>query len=363
MDAERLTIRTRGGYELHLQPNSTVRALGDDLELTDVRACDVRVGQILPLPLGNASRMTPREVALPVLDQCYYAGDQHVRVPDVVSPELAEVVGYFMGDGSLHAKGLRFCVANTDPDVVDALRAHGEELFGLKSTVTPAEGYWEVCYQSVRLARWWDAAGFAKVRPNDKHLGKGWTPHVPLALRESNDLVVLAAYLRGLFEADGTVLEHVPSLSTSSAKLAQEVRSLLMAFGLLTTTRPTRSGYGSTIHVIRLRNRDHAVRFKQSIGFMSARKTALLAVEDSPQSGNRDRIYLPRQVWEAVVPSNANLRRLVISSLSKGGGVSRRTAEAVQAAHPDGRLAEALRFGYEPVISVGVACGSANAAR
>jgi len=355
MDAERLTIRTQGGYELHLQPSSTLRALDKEFYVVDIRARDVRVGQILPLPLGDASRMTPREVALPVLDQCYYAGDQDVRVPDVVSPKLAEVVGYFMGDGSLHAKGLRFCVANTDPDVVDALRAHGQALFGLNAIVTPAEGYWEVCYQSVRLARWWDAAGFAKVRPNDKHLGKGWTPHVPLALRESNDPPVLAAFLRGLFEADGTALELVPSLSTSSAKFAQEIRSLLMAFGLLTTTRTTRSGYGSTICVIRLRNRDHAVRFNRCIGFMSTRKCALLAVENSPQAGNRDRIYVPRPVWEALVPSNAELRRLVISSLGKGGGVSRRTAEAVQAAHPNQRLAEALGCGYEPVTSVGPA--------
>jgi ribonucleoside-diphosphate reductase alpha chain len=352
MEAERLTIRTQAGYELQVRPNSTLLALDDGLEVVDLQARDVRIGQILPLPLGETSRMVPREVVLPVIDQCYYAGDQNVRVPDVLSPELAEAVGYFMGDGSLHAKGLRFCVANTDPDVVDALRAHGEALFGLNPAVTRAEGYWEVCYQSVRLARWWEAAGFAKVRPNHAHVGKGWTPHVPLALRESNNPAVLAPFLRGLYEADGTVLECVPSLSTSSATFAQEIRSLLLAFGLLTTTRTTRSGYGSNIYVIRLRNRDHAVRFKQSIGFMSARKSSLLAVENSPQAGNRDRIYLPRPVWEALVPSNADLRRLVISSLGKGCGVSRRTAEAVQAAYPVARLAEALRFGYEGVTAI-----------
>jgi ribonucleoside-diphosphate reductase alpha chain len=131
MGVDRITIRTQGGYELHLRPDSTLRAMGDDLGVVDVRARDVRVGQMVPLPLGDASQMVPREVALPVLDQCYYAGDQHIRVPDVVSAKLAEVVGYFMGDGSLHAKGLRFCVANTDPDVVDVLRAHGQSLFGL----------------------------------------------------------------------------------------------------------------------------------------------------------------------------------------------------------------------------------------
>ena len=34
---------------------------------------------------------------------------------------LAELVGYFMGDGSLHSRGLRFCVAETDFDVVERL--------------------------------------------------------------------------------------------------------------------------------------------------------------------------------------------------------------------------------------------------
>ena len=57
----------------------------------------------------------PRRVPLPVLDQAYYTGDRHVRVPDAVSPELAELVGYFMGDGSLHAKGIRLCVAEHRP--------------------------------------------------------------------------------------------------------------------------------------------------------------------------------------------------------------------------------------------------------
>ena len=58
---------------------------------------------------------------LPVLDQAYYAGDRHDPVPDVVDADLAELVGYFMGDGSLHAKGIRLCVADTDLDVVERL--------------------------------------------------------------------------------------------------------------------------------------------------------------------------------------------------------------------------------------------------
>ena len=67
-------------------------------------------------------------------------------MPDVVDADLAELVGYFMGDGSLHAQGIRFCVADTDLDVVERLRILGKELFDLEAAVTPAKGYQEVTF-------------------------------------------------------------------------------------------------------------------------------------------------------------------------------------------------------------------------
>src|SRR5260370_5127580 len=158
----------------------------------------------------------PRVIPLPVLDQAYYAGDRHVRVPDVVTPELAEMVGYFMGDGSLHAKGIRLCVADTDLDVEAHLAVLAKELFGIEPVVTQQEGYREVTLQSVRLARWWQAAGFAKESPNPDHSGKGWVPRIPSAILETNDGLTYSAFLRGLFEADGTLSKGVPCLSTVS---------------------------------------------------------------------------------------------------------------------------------------------------
>src|SRR5260370_13084588 len=96
----------------------------------------------------------PRVIPLPVLDQAYYAGDRDLWVPDAVTPELAELVGYFMGDGSLHAKGIRLCVADTDLDVVERMRILSKGLFGLEPVVTQQQGYQEVTLHSVRLARW-----------------------------------------------------------------------------------------------------------------------------------------------------------------------------------------------------------------
>ena len=192
------------------------------------RLADIAPGDVLPMQMRTLVG-EPRHVPLPVLDQAYYAGDRHVRVPDTVTPELAELVGYFMGDGSLHAKGIRLCVADTDLDVAGHLSVASQGAVRTRARRNAAERDTRSSpCPSVRLARWWQAAGFAKSLPDSEHSGKGWIPRVPSAILEANDPVVYSAFLRGLFEADGTVLEGVPSLSTAHESFAAEVRTMLL---------------------------------------------------------------------------------------------------------------------------------------
>ncbi|MBD0324307.1 MAG: ribonucleoside-diphosphate reductase, partial [Aldersonia sp.] len=247
-------IVTAGGYRIQGTLTHRVKVV-DETTGTWVwkRMADVRPGDLVPMQLGGMIG-EPHRVPLPVLDQAYYAGDRRLYVPDAVNADLAELVGYFMGDGSLHAKGIRLCVADTDLDVVERIQVLSKGLFGLEPVVTPAQGYHEVTLQSVRLARWWQAAGFAKTLPAADHAGKGWSPRVPSAILETNDVSVYAAFLRGLFEADGTVLEGVPSVSTASESFAAEVRTLFLVLGMATTTRMTTGGFGSTMWQVRLRN-------------------------------------------------------------------------------------------------------------
>ena len=96
------------------------------------RMADVAPGDVVPMQMGGLVG-EPRRVPLPVLDQAYYTERHRLAAPDVVDADLAELVGYFMGDGSLHAKGLRFCVADADLDVVERLRVLGKQLFGLEA--------------------------------------------------------------------------------------------------------------------------------------------------------------------------------------------------------------------------------------
>jgi ribonucleoside-diphosphate reductase alpha chain len=342
-------IVTAGGYRIQGTLAHRIKVVDPvSGEWVWKRLADVTAGDLVPMQLGQQVG-EPREVPMPVLDQAYYAADRHTSVPDIVSPGLAELVGYFMGDGSLHAKGIRFCVADTDPDVVDRLRVLAKELFALEPVVTQQQGYLEVTLQSVRLARWWQAAGLAKVLPHAAHSGKGWTPHVPAAIRETNDPAVYAAFLRGLLEADGSVSAGVPSVSTASATFADDLRGLLLTLGIASTTRETVSGWGGPQYQVRLRNLGHARTYTDRVGFLGGRKAALLESVTATQSGNRDRIAMPDETWLSLAPVGHELHGLIHQAVARGKGVSRDLALRLLAATGDPQLRHALGYLYEPV--------------
>jgi ribonucleoside-diphosphate reductase alpha chain len=341
-------IVTSGGYTIQGTLAHRIKVIDQETgEWLWVRLADVEEGDVIPVQMDTLVG-GPREVPLPLLDQAYYAGDRNVEVPDVVDADLAELVGYFMGDGSLHAKGIRLCVADTDLDVVERLQVLSKGLFNLAPAVEAKQGYHEVILQSVRLARWWQAAGFAKTLPSEDHVGKGWVPRVPAAILESNDKDVYAAFLRGLFEADGTVLAGVPNVATSQRSFAAEIQALLLTLGLPSTVRKTTSGFGINCYQVRLRNNELAVMFGDIVGFLGSRKARLLETDPS-QTGNRDRIMLPRSVWDELVPLDHPLRREVGQNLRRVNGVPRSTAEALYRETRDPRLKHALDYVFETV--------------
>ncbi|MBV9095042.1 MAG: adenosylcobalamin-dependent ribonucleoside-diphosphate reductase [Streptosporangiaceae bacterium] len=344
-------IRTEGGYAIQGTLAHRVKVVNPATGAWEwKRLADIAAGDILPLQLGTLVG-EPRRVPLPVLDQAYYTGDRHVHVPDTVTPELAELVGYFMGDGSLRARGIRFCVANTDLDVAEHLGVLAKSLFGLQAVVTPQEGYQELSLPSVRLARWWQAAGFAKGLPNTDHTGKGWVPKVPSAILEANDPTIYSAFLRGLFEADGTVLDGVPSFSTAHESFAAEIRALMLTQGLATTTRETVSGWGGPIFQVRLRNVDHALNFSELVGFIGQRKHRLVAEGEPEVSARKDRVFLPSDVWAELIPAGHPARNAAMLCLRRYGGVPRMLACRVFEETLDDRLGTALGYLFERVAA------------
>jgi ribonucleoside-diphosphate reductase alpha chain len=287
-----VTIDTGRGYRIEGTPTHRIKVVDPvSGEWIWKRFAEIEEGDLVPLAL-NQIVGNPQHVPLPPLPEAYWTSDHTSRVPREMNPDLAEFIGYFMGDGSLHAKGLRLCVSEQDSDVAERLVTLSKKLFNLEAHCSAKQGYTEVALHSVRLTLWWEACGFAKHEPSPDHQGKGYLPYIPDAVLASNDRAVYGAFLRGLFEADGTVHSAgYPSWSTTSLEFSYEVQQLLLAMGIPTARKMDTTGWRQpALAVLRVLNLSFNEAFLKDIGFMSARKRDAVKVTDLAQASRHDHI-------------------------------------------------------------------------
>ncbi|HMC79056.1 MAG TPA: LAGLIDADG family homing endonuclease, partial [Acidimicrobiia bacterium] len=335
-------VRTKRGYRVQGTTKHRIRVVTETGRWEWRRFADLRPGDMVPLAVGQLLG-DAQSVSLPPLGGgSHGSGERHVTVPRHLTADLAELVGYFMGDGSLHTKGLRLCVTGGDHDVVDHLQRLAKSLFGIQAVTRAEEGYTSVELNSVRLAEWWDACGFAKGRPSEGHSGKGCAPHIPDAVLHSNDAEVYRAFLRGLYEADGTVTMGYPSWTTTAPGWVQDVQSLLLALGFVTTRR---SG------TLRLLNKSSNARWLDEIGCISARKARAVDTGDCPQAARHDHIPVSRGLIDRVAPATDRARKVALMEHRRSGSITRRLAEELHAATGDAELGRLLGFYFDRIVS------------
>jgi ribonucleoside-diphosphate reductase alpha chain len=287
---------------------------------------DLTPGDLVPLALDQLVG-EPRVATLPALAQPT-AGDDQAHVPTEMTAELAELVGHAVGAGAADAAGIRFTAARAEFEVVERLERLGKTAFGVPAGVALRPGaIVEVGFESARLAAWWEACGF----------GADGVPHLVLA---TNDRWVYAAFLRGLFEGAGTVVDGCPQVVLEAA-LALDVQSLLLALGY----PATRSG-----GTISLLDAMSTGRWLEEVGFVSGRKQAAVLVGHDRQSGTDDFVPVPAALVERLLPARGRLRQAVLAE-APNGGLSRSVAARLWSRTADAELGRLLSFSYDAVTT------------
>ena len=348
-EAETRLIRTSAGYEIQGTPNHQIKVLNKNNVIEWKKLAQITPGDKLPLSMNGIFEKT-QMVFLPPLPELHWNTDFDVIVPREMNQLLAELIGYFMGDGSLHSKGLRFCVTNGDDDVTQRLVDIIKELFNLECKITPQEGYMEVAVNSVPLTIWWEACGFAKLKPADHLGGKGYQPYIPDAVLYTNQKEVYCAFIKGLFEADGTVTNGTPSWCTAHKEFNQEVKTILLSLGYPTTNKIDISGWGqSEIYSLRLRNTSYNEKFRREIGFISSRKISKILISTKSQAGKKDLIYIKDDLGVEISKIEIKSHDAVMLSLRRHKAISRQSAELLYQQTQDKKIAQALDFFYDEV--------------
>lgn len=282
-----LRIRTALGYQLDLSPEHRMRT-GDYWKA----AASLREGDRLRLVPGGLGATKLQAVRVPLL----HTGIRSDWEPAADAPSLpfiaidvnwAELLGQFVGDGNINQKSVRFTTDAKDDDVRDRL-VEILAAIGLRAIVLPKKTFdgHEVKCDVVKVSSTKLISVLAQL---GLQAGNGVRRvAVPEVIWQSPRRVV-AAFLRGLFEADGSVYGSTVELVTKDVGLGADIQRLLLAFGITCARRSFR-GQGiyseRTYWRLVLRRRESEL-FAKQVGFASRRKRATLGAMMASAPGHR----------------------------------------------------------------------------
>jgi phosphate starvation-inducible protein PhoH/intein/homing endonuclease len=265
-ESDTVRVTTRLGYSVEVTPEHPLLVLDPESGLAWRRADALKRGDTLALQRGQ--RMFGDRVGLGWTahlqphDRC--SKPVHLEALD---DELAYVTGLLVGDGCLTSRN-RIILSSADLDAVAAFRALASRL-GLHVFLNASRPYDHVTASSglyELLSRLGLSTGPAKTKR---------IPHAILAAPER----FIAAFLSGLFDADGTVdrRDGTISYSTVSPTLAAQVHTVLLNFGIVASRGIKKGLYKGQRHLSeRLTiTGAEAERFDQLVGFRLERKRAL----------------------------------------------------------------------------------------
>ncbi|KHG66602.1 ribonucleoside-diphosphate reductase [Thermus sp. 2.9] len=219
--APTLRVVLENGLEVQGTPNHKLKVLREDGTRAWVELQELKPGDWVIWVLDEH---TGTPVQLAPLDEPFHPNATPIRTPEVLTEDLAFLLGFFFGEGFVSGDRLGFSVHEDEPMREEVKRLF-RELFGLelREEKKPGDRSVTLVVRSRPLVTWLKKNGLLK--------GKARELEVPRAIRQS-PRPVLAAFLRGLFEADGTVTAGYPMLATASKRLAQDVMVLLGGLGI-----------------------------------------------------------------------------------------------------------------------------------
>ena len=174
--------------------------------------------------------------------------NEEVTFPLALTEELAYLIGYMYGDGSVHwgkkvnwtaPKAIKLATAEAYPDIRNRLIRIIRQLFGLEPSVTQGDGaVIEVSLYSRLVVEWLKVNGLLKDKAD--HI------RVPEIIFRSPSNV-MGAFIAGYFDADGCDRGKKGSFGIDSISrgMLEDVQQLLAANGILShITQQDRSAEG-----------------------------------------------------------------------------------------------------------------------
>lgn len=193
------------------------------------------------------------------------------KLPKKIVPELAKFLGYLLGDGSVEEDRITFF--EQDKEVASSYKEKFDSYFNIRSSCKLREGknYHQLRFTSRSLVR--------LIQSEFPELKNGLNSCIPQKILLSENEVV-AAFLQGLFDAEGYVSGKRVGLGMNNKLLIQQVQIALLRFGVIASFYEydnRRNLYSRNFrYTIDINEKKSLLFFKKHVGFTSARKAEKL---------------------------------------------------------------------------------------
>ena len=215
-----------------------------------------------------------------LLDECvphYSHKWRPLRIPSRLDDELAQVLGYVLGDGHLGERSLR--IRDQRLPVLKAYKKIFAKIFGVNGTIAPIRG--KRCYELTISS--------VEITSLFKGLLRDWKDIVPRSPRDC-----VASFIRGFVDAEGSVQDWL-FIAQSDRSVLEILQMLLLRFGVKSTLARVKGSF-----LLRVAEGTSLANFKKEIGLTApdkARKLAKVVAGKSRIGG--DLIPIDRQIlWD-----------------------------------------------------------------
>jgi len=306
------------------------------------------------LTVGGWSKLSELAEGASIAAPRRYAGPLETAS---ITPERALLLGWLTGDG--HLGGSAALTVASRPEA-ELARELGRSAFGLQPFIKPERAgtpALRVVFTTGRMC----GAGKNPLTSWLREIGAwhktGSQKVVPAAVFTQSDDVV-AAFLRGLFHADGSLTRAATSsrvtvrLSTISEALARDVQHLLLRFGVNALVKADERNIGgfrtasTAIWTVAVMDRHAVSRFMAAIGFLGEkheRAAAKVIPEKANDAGQFDRLPLEVNARVSGLRRERELSHARLGWRDQGKAMSRSTCAAV-ARRLEDDLLERLAF-------------------
>jgi len=238
--------------------------------------------------------------------QHFHHQGTRVRLPEELTEEFAQFLGYYIGDGCMEIDRITFFEQRKE--VALAYKKLFDNFFKIDSSYKfrKSKNYHQLKFTSRPLVR--------MIRGEFPEIKKTLDTEIPKKVLESENRIV-AKFLRGYFDAEGYVMDGSIGIGSNNKTIIGQTLLLLLRFSIIASYLESdnrNNPYSKNpIFKLQINEKESLIKFKDLIGFTSTEKTNKLVTlldDKTDKSSVRQILASGKKVREIIERSGYNIQ-------------------------------------------------------